>query len=117
MNRGNLSSFLIVLGIIVSIVLCAAWPRHDHDRVRTHWDVDGFTDSRRVCTEEMVPTLLPEQDPIAYTGVAVTELGGVYRVTGTVLSNDEGFQLSHGFACAVFLKDNTTWFARELRVF
>lgn len=117
MKHGNLSTFLIVLSVIVMIVLCAAWPRHNHDQVTTHQDIDGYADSRRVCTEEMVPALLSSPDTIAYTGVAVSELTGQYRVTGTAITkNPYGGQLKTEFVCAVILKDNTTWFATELRL-
>ncbi len=116
MRHGNLTSFLIVLGIIAALVICAGWPRHHDQVIRSH-EVDGFTDSRRVCTEEMVPTLLPDNDPLVYTGVAVSELTGIYRVIGSVQSNDvDGYTEEHQFVCAVVLKDNTTWVARELRL-
>ncbi len=116
MRAGNLSTFLIALSVLVLFVLCAAWPRH-HEQVNSHYTVDGYADSRRVCTEEMVPTLIDRPDTLAYTGVAVTEMTGIYRVIGTVTSLDRHDQSEQrGFVCAVVLRRNTTWIAKELRL-
>lgn len=88
----------IVLGVIA---LCGAFALFSGgDDGPT--EADLYRDAKRVCQDEFVPKRLKAPATAEYSGVQVTEAGGVYTVTGSVDSeNAFGAKVRARWTCAV----------------
>jgi hypothetical protein len=104
-ERGG-KRWAIGIGVaIVGIVILVATYNPHHEAT----PAEKQADAKRACQEQFIPARLKAPGTAQFTDVAVTELGGSYRVAGSVDSqNGFGALVRASFTCSVRL-DGDNW--------